>query len=132
MGKRIFSTADCPDWLCDPKMGTQFRYRGYSGRGVKLTTRLRLAPRLSISRYLPRVLPMPSWRGHRFCYLFTFTLSRNVAHQSPAPEAPPIRQPRLHIVSHSKQDCTPFSYYSLSSFFISDSRCLSFNDIVIL
>ena len=66
------------------KLVTQVRYRGYSGRSVMLTTRLRLAPRLRISRYLPLLpTPMPSWRGKRY---LTFL---------------PLRCPEMSPIDHS-------------------------------
>jgi hypothetical protein len=65
-GQEIFLLCQLSRLALGPKQWVPiFVTGGYSGRGVMLTTRLRLAPRLGISRYLPLLPPMPSWRGQR-------------------------------------------------------------------
>jgi hypothetical protein len=66
VGSRIFSFPQLPDWLWDPPSLLCLLYngywglflRGYSGRGVKLTTHLQIVPR---SRKYGPIHPLPQF-----------------------------------------------------------------------
>jgi hypothetical protein len=63
VGAKIFSFPCRPDWFWGPPSLVSKGYRGYSGRGVKLTTHLQLVP---MSRKHGSIHPLPhspSWRS---------------------------------------------------------------------
>jgi len=60
---QFFSSTSRPDLLWGPISLLSNSYRGWSGRGVNLTTHLHLVPRSRMHGAIPPLPNTSSWRG---------------------------------------------------------------------